>query len=112
MADNAQPSTVTTVVTTPAAPTSAAPRPWMQMVMMIAALVTIALTINAQLQAIGAWRSSVDLQLADLKSRMGRAEENQRTYIPVLLGLTKDVSYLADRARREDDRLERERRVH
>jgi len=101
------PSTaVTTVVTPPPAP---APRPWMQLVLMIVGLVTVALTINAQLQAIGAWRSSVDLQLADLKSRMGRAEENQRTYIPVLLGLTKDVSYLADRARREDDRQERER---
>jgi hypothetical protein len=58
---------------------------------------------------IGGWRSQVDTHLATLDKRMDQAEANQKTYIPVLIGLSKDVSFLADRARREDDRSSRRR---
>jgi hypothetical protein len=58
---------------------------------------------------IGGWRSQVDTHLATLDKRMDQAEANQKTYIPVLIGLSKDVSFLAERARREDDRTARGR---
>ena len=54
--------------------------------------------------AIGNWRGGVDKDIAQLKAQAAQAEQNDRTYIPVLVGMTRDVSYLADRARRQDER--------
>jgi hypothetical protein len=56
---------------------------------------------------IGGWRTAVDLKIEDHEKRLVAAEANQRTYIPVLVGMQKDVSYLAERARRDDDRRDR-----
>lgn len=59
---------------------------------------------------VGAWRSQVDTSIDDVKKRLDKVEENQRATVPVLVGLQKDVSFLADRARREDERRDREAR--
>ncbi|HEX8384169.1 MAG TPA: hypothetical protein VF592_12430 [Sphingomonas sp.] len=88
--------------------TPTAPR-WIPLVTVILGLIGTAGLIVTALTMIGAWRAGVDLQLTDLKKRMEQAEGNQRTYIPVLIGLSKDVTYLAERARREDDREIRRR---
>lgn len=87
----------------------AAPR-WPSMVPILTALLGALVTIGGLLIAVGGWRAEVDAQLADLNRRMEVAEGNQRTYIPILVKMTSDVSYLADRARREDDRQDREHR--
>lgn len=63
--------------------------------------------VGGLMLAIGGWRSGVDHDIADLKNRMGVAESNQKQYIPVLVGMVHDVSYLAERARREDERDDR-----
>jgi len=97
--------TQTVVVAQPAA----APR-WIPLVTVILGIVGTVGVIGGALLTIGAWRAEVNVSIADLKNRMTQAESNQRTYIPVLIGLSKDVTYLAERARREDERSERERR--
>jgi hypothetical protein len=66
-------------------------------------------TIGGLLLAVGGWRGEVDSKLATLDSRVSVAEANQRTYIPVLVEMKANLAYLADRARRDDDRRERER---
>lgn len=83
----------------------------------IVGMVGLAITIIGLLIAIGKWQGDIDGKfatadnhLATLDKRMDQAEANQRTYIPVLVKMTADVSYLADRAHREDDARERERR--
>lgn len=50
--------------------------------------------------AIGGWQQ----RISTLESQMVEVRENQKTYIPVLVGMQADMKYLADRARREDDR--------
>lgn len=89
-------------------PASAPPR-WIPLVTVILGLIGTAALLVTALVTIGAWRAGVDLQITELKKRMDTAEGNQRTYIPVLIGLSKDVTYLAERARREDDRAIRDR---
>ncbi|GGB21561.1 hypothetical protein GCM10011380_08930 [Sphingomonas metalli] len=78
------------------------------LVPMLCALVGALATLGGLLVTIGGWRGAVDTHLETIDRRLDQAESNQRTYIPVLLGLNKDVSYLADRARREDARADRE----
>ena len=73
---------------------------------LLAVLSTLAM-LGGFMLTIGAWRATVDQQIKDLDKRITKAEANQEKYIPVLLGMTKDLSYLAERARREDDRAER-----
>lgn len=68
------------------------------------------ISVAGLLFTIGSWRSRVDERLDQLGKRMDQAEANDKTYIPVLIGMTRDVSYLADRARREDERQSRERK--
>ncbi len=97
--------TQTVVVAQPAGP----PR-WIPIVTVILGILgTVGLLVGALL-AIGAWRAQVDASLASLGKRMDQAETNQKTYIPVLIGLSKDVTFLAERARREDERRDREGR--
>ena len=62
------------------------------------------ISVCGLLFTVGSWRSRVDERLDQLGKRMDQAEANQKTYIPVLIGLNRDVSYLADRASREDER--------
>lgn len=87
--------------------TASAPPRWIPYVTVILGIIAGALAIATALSTLGGWRASVDLQITDLQKRMDKAEENQKTYIPVLIGLSKDVTYLADRARREDERRDR-----
>jgi len=76
---------------------------------LVGILGTLAMLV-ATLVTIGGWRAQVDASIATLSKRMDKAEANQATYIPVLIGLSKDVTYLAERARREDERRDRELR--
>lgn len=85
----------------------AAPPRWIPYVTVILGLIAAALAVSQVISTLGGWRVSVDLQITDLQKRMDKAEENQKTYIPVLIGLSKDVTFLADRARREDERRDR-----
>jgi len=106
MTDTAAPAPSQTVVV---AQPAASPR-WIAIVGAIVGIITSVGLIVGTLLTLGAWRSSVDLSINELKKRMEKAEANQSTYIPVLIGLSKDVTFLADRARREDDRRDREQR--
>jgi hypothetical protein len=83
---------------------------WIPFVTVIIGIAGFGAVIVGLILTIGAWRASVDMKIDELDRRMSTAEGNQKTYIPVLLGLTKDVSYLADRARREDERADRAHR--
>lgn len=65
-------------------------------------------TIGGLLIAVGGWRGQVDAHLATLDDRMDKAEANQRTYIPVLVEMKANLAFLADRARRDEERRERE----
>lgn len=66
------------------------------------------ISVAGLLFTIGSWRSRVDERLDQLGKRMEQVEANDHTYTPVLIGLNRDVSYLAERARREDERQSRE----
>jgi hypothetical protein len=88
--------------------TAAASPRWIPLAAFLLGLIVPMGVLITALLTIGAWRAQVDFSIADLKKRMETAEGNQRTYIPVLVGLSKDVTYLAERARREDDRQIRE----
>lgn len=44
--------------------------------------------LAGNLMTIGARRVTVDLSIADLKTPEGKTEENQRIYIPVVVGLS------------------------
>lgn len=90
-------------------PPNAPPR-WTSFAGVITGIAALAITLVGALIAIGVWRGAVDDHLATLDKRMDQAESNQRTYIPILVGLSTDVKYLAERARREDDRASQDRR--
>ncbi len=75
----------------------------------LCAVIGSLVTIGGLLITVGGWRGEVDSHLATLDRRMETAEANQRTYIPVLVEMKANLAYLADRARRDDDRRERER---
>ncbi len=105
MSDAPQASSVTLV----SAPAAAR---WPTFVTVILGIITTAALLGGFLLTIGSWRATVDLQIADLNRRVGKAEANQEKYIPILVGMTKDLSYLADRARREDERDERDPSRH
>lgn len=49
-------------------------------------------------------------RITTLEHQMVEVRENQSKYIPVLVGMQADMKYLADRARRQDERDDRERR--
>lgn len=105
MTDTPHASAVTVV--TPSAPTR-----WTTIVPVIIGIITTVIMLGGFMLTIGSWRATVDLQIADLNRRVGKAEANQEKYIPILVGMTKDLSYLADRARREDERTERDTTRH
>lgn len=63
-----------------------------------------ALALGGAMMAIGGWQQ----RIATLETQMVEVRENQKTYIPVLVGMQADMKYLADRARREDERRDRE----
>jgi len=92
-------STQTVVVGTPRLPA---------VIPILCAAIGSLVTIGGLLIAVGGWRGEVDSHLATLDRRMDTAEANQRTYIPVLVDMKANLSFLADRARREDDRRARE----
>lgn len=77
------------------------------MIPILCAAIGSLVTIGGLLIAIGGWRGQVDAHFATLDRRMDTAEANQRTYIPVLVEMKANLAYLADRARRDDDRRER-----
>jgi len=101
MSDNSAPQQ-TVVVAQPAV----SPR-WLAVIPVILGVLGTCGVLIGALVTLGAWRAGVDLSLANLDKRMDQAEANQKTYIPVLIGLSKDVTYLAERARREDERADR-----
>lgn len=105
MSDIASPAPSQTVVVSQPAGN---PR-WIPLVTVIIGILTAAGVLASALLTLGAWRAQVDASIASLTKRMDKAEANQNTYIPVLIGLSKDVTYLAERARREDERRDRER---
>ena len=82
--------------------TTAPPR-WIPFVTVILAIMGTAGVVGGMLIAIGNWRGGVDRDIAQLKAQASQAEANDRTYIPILVGMTRDVSSLAERARREDE---------
>lgn len=65
-------------------------------------------TIGGLLLTIGGWRATVDERQDNFDRRLEIVEQTQRTNLPIFAGMQKDVSYLAERARREDDRIARE----
>ncbi len=90
-----------TVVSPPAATR------WTTIVPVIIGIITTAIMLGGFLLTIGSWRATVDLQIADLTRRLAKTEAEQERYTPIILGMQKDVAFLADRARREDERDER-----
>lgn len=85
-------------------PVAPAPPRWIAIAGAVATCSGLIVAVCGYLIAIGNWRGGVDKDIAQLKAQATQAEANDRTYIPVLVGMTRDVSYLADRARREDER--------
>lgn len=101
MTDSSSAATQTVVVGPPRLPA---------LIPILCAALGSLVTVGGLLIAVGGWRGGVDSHLATLDRRMDTAEANQRTYIPVLVEMKANLAYLADRARRDDERREREQR--
>ena len=69
-------------------------------------LAGIGITMAGVLMATGAWKQRTD----DLDRRVTKVESIQQTNLPLFWGMQTDLKYLADRARRDEDRPVRERR--
>ncbi len=74
----------------------------------IGAIVGAGLGIGGMLITVGGWRGEVDQRDVEFERRLTVVEQTQRTNLPIFAGMQKDISYLAERARRDDERRERE----
>lgn len=89
-----------------AAPAPAQPR----LTALVATLGTVfgaILTLGGLLITFGGWRATVDSRDAELDRRLTVVEQTQRTNLPIFAAMQRDVSYLADRARRDDEARDR-----
>ena len=82
------------------------PPPWATMI--IGASGTL-LAVLGLLYSVGGWRASIDKTVEDHERRLTKVENIQQTNLPTFYAMTRDLAYLAERARREDERRERER---
>lgn len=73
----------------------------------LGAIIGAVLAIGGMLLAVGGWRGEVDQRDAELERRLGVVEQTQRINLPIFAGMQRDISFLAERARREDDRRDR-----
>lgn len=72
---------------------------------LVGMMIGFALSLAGGLIWIGEWKSRQEMKIED---QAGDIQE-LKTYVPRIIGMEHDISYLAERARREDDRQEHRR---
>lgn len=81
-----------------------APPRWIPFVTVILAIMGTTTIITGLMFSIGGWRSTVDGKLDELDKRVTVTEQTQRTNLPSFYALQRDVAYLAERARQQEQR--------
>ncbi len=77
------------------------PPPWATMIIGASGTLVVVLGLFV---AIGGWLRQID----EHERRLSKVEQVQQTNLPTFYKMTENLAYLAERARREDERLARE----
>lgn len=89
--------------------TPASPPRWIPFVTVILAIIGSSTILTGLVFSMGGWRSHVDGSLADLDKRLTVTEQTQRANLPSFYAMQRDVAYLAERARADEEQRERAR---
>jgi hypothetical protein len=76
------------------------PNPWVMTPAVVGMLVGFIISLAGTLLLVGEWKSRTESQVEHNSQRIDKLE----SYVPIIIGVQHDTAYLADRARREDQR--------